>query len=168
MSLPLLSIRREERELELADLHLVASAQLRSIDLLAVDVRAVEAPSVDDEPLAAVALHDRVLAGHGHVVEEHRAVGVTPNGRLVTFEQEGRPCVRATLHQQQSLARVEGVVGERELLGSFLFGFDRRKGHGDVSMQWMTTLDAEPRIITVGMSTTAAEQPARLLGPRVP
>jgi hypothetical protein len=35
-------------------------------------------------------------------------------------------------------------------------------------VKWMATLDAEPRVIAVWMSTTAAEQPALLLGRWVP
>src|SRR5262245_30950103 len=97
--------RREERHLEPADLHLVTGRELRLVDLLAVHVRPVEAPDVAYEPrVTRASFEDRVLPRHGHVVEEDVTVGAAPDRRRVLVEQEGRPGVRTTLDQKESLA----------------------------------------------------------------
>jgi hypothetical protein len=43
------------------------------------------------------------------------------------IHQERGPCVRATLDENESLARVEFVVRERELIVGFILGLDRRE-----------------------------------------
>src|SRR5438093_8161820 len=118
--------RREEGQLEPADLHLVARRERRLVDLLSVHVGPVEAADVTHEPgAAAAALEDRVLAGHRHVVEEDVAVRAPPDRRRGLIEQERRARVRATLDQKQSLARLELVVWEGELFMSLLLTLDR-------------------------------------------
>src|SRR6185436_4704748 len=109
-----------------------------------------------------------VAARHRHVVEEDRAAGVATDGRLLVLQQERRSSVRATLDQQERLPGRQLVVGEGELLVPFIVAFDRGEGDGDVFVQWIATVDAEARVVPVGMSTAATEQREQLLGPRVP
>src|SRR6187200_1456972 len=125
--------RREERQLEPADLHLVARGELRLVDLFAVHVRPVEAADVSNEPRAAAAsLEDRMLAGHRDVVEEDVTIRAPADRRGVLIQQERRARVRATLDQKESLAGLELVVRERELLVSLLFPLDHRERDGHV------------------------------------
>src|SRR5262245_3411620 len=120
--------RREERQLEPADLHLVARRELRLVDLLAVHVGPVEAADVAYEPCAAAAsLEDRVLPGHRDVVEEDVAVGAPADRRGVLIQQERRARVRTTLDEKESLTGLELVVRERELLVSLFFALDHRE-----------------------------------------
>src|SRR5215208_1993073 len=73
----------EERQLELADLQLVAVLEAMRVDPLAVHVGAVERAGVVEEPLPA-APHERgVLARDGHVVEEDTGLGRAPDRHLL-------------------------------------------------------------------------------------
>src|SRR4051812_5694030 len=64
------------RELELADLQLVAVLEPVGLDAVAVDVRAVQRAEVVEVVVAAAAHEQGVVARHGDVVEED--VGVRP------------------------------------------------------------------------------------------
>src|SRR5439155_22750985 len=82
--------RREERQLEPADLDLVTRRELGLVDLLAVDVGPVEAPDIANEPgRARSTLEHGVLARDGDVVEEHGAVRAATDRGGVVIEQEG-------------------------------------------------------------------------------
>src|SRR3954447_6903181 len=77
----------QEGEPVLADLQLVAVLDRRRLDPLAVDEGAVEAALVLDPEAAPLADEQRVLARHGHVVEEDVAVGGASDHRALA----GRP-----------------------------------------------------------------------------
>src|SRR5882757_11527202 len=94
--------------------------ELRLVDLLAVHVDAVEASLVLDEEPAVAPLEHRVLARDGDVVEEDVAVGIAPRARRVLLDEERRPRVRATLHEKESLARLELVAREGEVVLTFI------------------------------------------------
>src|SRR5207248_10709083 len=90
---------REEDELELADLQLVAVAQGRlGFDALPVQVRAVERPHVAEDVAVGPVDDLDVAAGHGYVVEEDVTVGMATGPRDVAVEHELRPRIRAPLH----------------------------------------------------------------------
>src|SRR5262249_33057825 len=108
---------------------------------------------------------DRVLARHGHVVQEHVALGAAPDGRGVLVQQEGRAGVRPTLDEKESLSALEFVVRERELIVDLLFSLDRGKRDGDVLLKGMSALGAEARIVTIGMSTIGTEHREPFVGP---
>jgi hypothetical protein len=126
---------REEDQLEHPDLDLVARRELRLVDLLAVDVRAVQAPGVLDEERVAVAPFDRrVRARHGDVVQEDAAVRVASDRCRIRCQEERRPRVRATLDQKQSLSVLEFVMRERELILRLILGLDRGQGQRGVTL----------------------------------
>src|ERR671918_894520 len=75
-------------ELVLADLDLVRVLELVRLDAPPVDVRAVQRPEVVDVE-AVLAPHDqRVIAGHGDVVEEHLGVRTAPDADPVALDRE--------------------------------------------------------------------------------
>src|SRR3990172_1383719 len=165
MCLLLLSLRCEEGEFELADLDLVASGQLGLVDLLAVDVGAVEAARVLDEPFGPPPLERCVLARHRDVVEEDHARRVSTDRRAFLFHEEGGPGVRTTFDEHQRLTGGELIVRERELLVRLVVGLDRRKRQGHVLLKGMTTIHAEAGVISIRMSTAATEQRRHPPGP---
>src|SRR5579875_2446933 len=61
---------RQERELVFADLQLIAVREPVRVDAVAVDVGAVQRAAVVEVVVAASAHDERVVAGHGDVVEE--------------------------------------------------------------------------------------------------
>src|SRR6266567_8411469 len=85
---------REEDQLELADLDLVAAGQGRGIDPLAVHEGAIEAAAVLQGEGAVLAPDLGVPAGHGDVVQEDVARWVAPARHDVLVEEELGPGVR--------------------------------------------------------------------------
>src|SRR5712691_8192920 len=81
----------QEGEAVLADLELVAVLELRALDTLAVDERAVETPLVLDRERAVRPRQDGVLARDGDVVEEDPAVRRAADRRLLRFGAERLP-----------------------------------------------------------------------------
>src|SRR5947209_6440144 len=82
---------REERQLELADLQLVAVGQVAALDPLAVHVRAVQRAEVVDVHLVAAAHQQRVVARHGDVVEEDVRVGPPADRHAIAGDREALP-----------------------------------------------------------------------------
>src|SRR3954447_5768577 len=76
------------RELELADLQLVAVLEPVRLDAMAVDVGAVERPEVVEEEVAAAAHEQRVVARDGDVVEEDVRVRTPADRHAVGVERE--------------------------------------------------------------------------------
>src|SRR5688572_13977732 len=79
---------REEGQLVLADLQLVAVVERARLDAPAVEEGAVQAPLVLDEELPVAAHDQRVATRDRDVVEEDVAVGRAANGGLLLLEQE--------------------------------------------------------------------------------
>src|SRR6187200_407681 len=90
---------REEHELELADLDLVAARELRLLDGLAVHVDAVQAAEVLHEEGLIPALDARVCPRDGDVVEEDVGLRVATERRLILIDQERGSRVGAALHE---------------------------------------------------------------------
>src|SRR5947209_6313344 len=81
----------QEGEAVLADLELVAVAQLGGLHPLAVEERPVEAALVFEAPALAVLREDRVLARDRDVVEEDAALGRAADRRRALLERERLP-----------------------------------------------------------------------------
>src|SRR5829696_5162000 len=78
----------EEGQLELADLELVAVLEPVRVDAPAVHVGAVQRARVVEHPVPAAADQARVVARHGHVVEEHVRLRRAPDRHLLARERE--------------------------------------------------------------------------------
>src|SRR4051812_8242444 len=76
------------RELELADLQLVAVLEPVGLDAMAVDVRAVERPEVVEVEVAAAAHEQGVVARDGDVVEEDVGVRAPADRHAVGVQGE--------------------------------------------------------------------------------
>src|SRR3954447_20741370 len=76
------------RELELADLQLVAVLEPVGLDAMAVDVGAVQRAEVVEEEVAAAAHEQGVVARHGDVVEEDVRVRAPADRHAVGVEGE--------------------------------------------------------------------------------
>src|SRR5207248_4793446 len=148
----------------LADLDLVAVAQVGRLDAAAVHEGAVEAPLVLDEP-ASVALDELgVLARDGDVVEEHRAVGRAADRRALTLRHErlagaaaaGADDERRALHPDvaERLEHLRALLGAE---GLRLFGALRR-------MQERTALRAVVRGLRVLEAALGAVDVAHAVG----
>src|SRR5918912_3882580 len=79
---------RDVRELELADLQLVAVLEPVRLDPVAVDVGAVERAEVVEVVVAAAADEQGVVARDGDVVEEDVGVGAPADRHAVGVERE--------------------------------------------------------------------------------
>src|SRR5829696_8028820 len=78
----------EERQLELADMQLVAILEAMRIDALPVHVGAVERAGVVEEPVPASPHERGVLARDGDVVEEDAGLGRAPDRHLLPRQRE--------------------------------------------------------------------------------
>src|SRR2546423_13861394 len=99
-----LSHAGQVHELELAYLHLVTVLQLGLLHPLAVEVGAVERSHVSHHVGPALAHELRMPSGHGDVVQENVAVGVTSHPGQGAVEQEPASSVRAPLDHQDAHA----------------------------------------------------------------
>src|SRR4051794_25615284 len=112
----------EVHQTVLADLDLVATLKGDLVDAVTVHVGAVQAAHVRDRVAVAGTPELGVAPGHGDVVEEDLAVGVTAGGDRLGVQQEAAAGARTPLHDQQGAARGQGVdrggvgVVERALL----------------------------------------------------
>src|SRR5438477_3711773 len=121
---------RDEGQPVLADLQLVPVLELRRVDALAVQERAVQAALVlDPEAAVVVADEHRVLARHRDVVEEDVAVGRASDGRLRLRRVEALPRPAAGAHYEcRCLEPLEPDPGGlRELLGRHGLRLPRRR-----------------------------------------
>jgi hypothetical protein len=80
-----------ERELELADLELVAVVEPLLLDALTVDIRAVEAVQVFHPEAALVAEDPRVMARDRDIVEKKVALRAAADRKDVDTEVDGLP-----------------------------------------------------------------------------
>ena len=137
-----------------------SGTRVREIDVTSYAelVLAPQAADVTHEPRPIVVpLEHRVLARDRDIVEEDIAVRHAPSRYLAGLEQEGRPGVRPTLHEKQSLSGLQAIMREWELVMSFIDRVDGCEGERWVLLQWSPALRAEERIITVAMSTAGTE-----------
>ena len=109
----------QEREAVLADLQLVAVAELERVDAIPVDVGPVERAAVVDPPLGSAANEDRVIAGHGDVIEKDRTVGPAPDRHPVACEEEALPCPSAAgSHDQDRAVVLSGLTATNNVIAS--------------------------------------------------
>src|ERR1044072_5649439 len=112
-----ISSAREERELVLADLQLVAVLEMVGLDAVTVDVRAVERAEVVEVPVAAAAHEQGVVARDRDVVEKARAVGTPADRDPIAVQREALPHATAAApdHQRGSLrcAHALALAGDR-------------------------------------------------------
>src|SRR3954454_22101938 len=115
------------RELELADLELVAVLEAVGLDAPAVDVGAVERPEVVEVEVAAAAHEQGVVARDGDVVEEDVGVRPAPDRHAVAGQREALPHAAAAGADDQDGA-VRGRVVEVD--GDQLAGLADAVGRG--------------------------------------
>src|SRR5215208_748885 len=82
----------EEGQLVLAHLKLVTVLELVGFDPLPIYIGPVQGPEVVDVDAVAAPYKQRVVAGHGHVVEEDLGLGAAPDPRLVATDEKRLPC----------------------------------------------------------------------------
>src|SRR5439155_2016939 len=150
------SLPHEEGQLELPDLQLVAVGELRLLDPLPVHVRPVQAPDVVDEELAVLAPELRVAPGDGDVVQEDVALRMPAGRGHVLVDQELRPRVRTSLHDEQGLAGLEVALRQRRDLAGLVLEA-RSEADGRVFLKRSPTVRAEVRVRGISMSTVATE-----------
>src|SRR6266536_1994806 len=125
------SSRREEYQLELADLQLLATDQVALLDPFPVEVGAVQRADVMDGEAAAVAAPDLgVPAGHGDVVEEDVRLGMPAHGHDVLVEQEAAAGVGAPADHQHRGAVAQLLDGGGDLFLDLSFEVLRGEADG--------------------------------------
>ena len=108
------------------------SASDGAVAAATVDVRAVEAALVDDDPGVALAHDHRVVARHGDVVQEDGGVRVTADGDAVAAQRvrlAGAPAAAA----DDQAGVVAGHAGER-VGGAVLLAGDEAQGGGGLGL----------------------------------
>src|SRR3954447_12884676 len=108
------------RELELADLELVAVLEPVGLDAMAVDVRAVEQAEVVEVVVAAAAHEQGVVARDGDVVEENVRVGPAADRHAVGVQREALadpPAARADDERRALVGHDVADVDRHELAG---------------------------------------------------
>src|SRR4051794_20524528 len=135
---------RDVRELELADLQLVAVLEPVGLDAVAVDVRAVERAEVVEVVVAAPAHEQGVVAGHGHVVEEDVGIRPAADGHAVGVQREALadpPAAGADDERGALVGNDVADVDRHELAGLV----DAVRGGGGLARRGLLTRRAEVR-----------------------
>src|SRR4051794_13894233 len=118
------------RELELADLQLVAVVEPMGLDPMAVDVGAVERAEVVEVVVAAAPDQQRVVARDGDVVEEDVRVRAAPDRHAVGVQREALPHPSAAGPDDERGALVRDDVPDvdRDELTGLVDAVRRRRG----------------------------------------